>query len=549
LDNILLKFLKRTVRVLVGMSRGGPRFSLNVIYILILPSIIKVHICFSKIYLEIKLVTKLFFLDKKIKYLENKKEEYLKAGDSGYKFELESLGLPKEKIDEIKDIHKKFKEVVIGEIDQDGFILSYFGRIADLPTISEGDFVKRIRNKIFIVSLNQIVGVRKQFSKKDRFINEIITLQKLSLIGCNVPAILDIDFRNLTITVSYINGSVLREELTKNGAILLDREADHIQFKDLNAKEVWLKRIINGRKVLNKVVNTGFIEQLYDELRKIHSAGVLVRDIKYGNVIIEKKTGSPYFVDFDSSIFLNRRETKIFKILFDYDIRLFNLHFGTRKLTYRKIRERIKNRRVPYLSNLHAPVYFGYGLRIGNIADANVGYGRWNYILKNNLPDFKGKRILDLGSNNFFNGLQMLKYGASEVIGLELSCEQIAMGEFVKEVYEWVDNRKYNFRIINLNMKDIQGLNLGKFDIITAFCSIYYLDEESIKNLIQYISSVSDIFVAQCNEQKNISRVDPYQYVKASVDYNSKIISENGFLNIKIIYPYLYSRPLIIARK
>ena len=548
MGNIVLKFLRRTVKVLVGMSCGGLRYSLNIIYILILPPTINALAYFSKIYLKLKYVIRLLFLGKEIRYLKNKKNEYLRVGELGYKVGLESLGLSEEKINKIKNIHKKFREVVIGEIDQDGFILSNFGRISDFPTVNGKEFIKRIRNNICIVSINQYVGVKKIFDNKYRFINEIITLHKVGLAGCNIPAILDIDFTNLSVTVSYIEGSVLREELAKKGAILRNREVSHPLFKDLNAREVWLKRIKNGRKVLNKVVNTEFIEQLYNELRKIHSAGILIRDIKYGNVIIEKRTGSPYLIDFDSSIFLNKLEKNIFKILFDYDIELFNLHFGTKKLTYKKIRERIKNRRIPYLDNLYAPVYFGYGLRIGNIADTNVGYGRWNYILKNNLPDIKRKRILELGANNFFNGLQMLRYGASEVIGVELDCEQIAIGEFVKEIYEWVDNKKYNFKCINTNMKDMPKMNLGKFDIVTAFCSIYYLDDESIKNLVRYISTISNVFVAQCNEEKNINRANPLTYLKASVDYNIKIIRESGFSNIKIISPYLYSRPLIIAK-
>jgi len=549
LVNIILKFLKRIKRVLVGMLCGGLRYSLNIIYILILPPIISTLTYFSKIYLKLKNVIRLLLLSKEMRCLENKKNEYLRVGDLGYKVGLESLGLPKEKINEIKNIHKKFKEVIIGKIDQDGFILSYFGKIHGLPTVNEEDFVKRIRNKIFIVSINQYIGVKKKFNNKYRFINEIITLNKLGLASCNVPAVLDIDFKNLSLTISYINGSVLREELAKKGAILRDREVNHPIFKDLNISEVWLKRIKNGRKFLNKVVNTEFIEKLYNELRKIHSSGVLIRDIKYGNVIIEKRTVSPYLIDFDGSIVLNKIEKNIFRVLFDHDIELFNLHFGTKKLTYKKIREKIKNRKIPYLDNLYAPAYFGYGLRIGNIADTNVGYGRWNYILKNNIPDLKGKRILELGANNFFNGLQMLRYGASEVIGVEVDCKQIAIGEFVKEIYEWVDNKKYNFKCINANMKDIPKMNLNKFDIVTAFCSIYYLDDESIKNLVRYISSMSNVFIAQCNREKNIKRSNPRTYVKASINYNLKIIRESGFSNIKIVSPYLYSRPLIIAQK
>ena len=54
LGNIVLKILKRIVRVLAGMSCGGLRYSLNIIYILILPPIISALTYLSKIYLKSK---------------------------------------------------------------------------------------------------------------------------------------------------------------------------------------------------------------------------------------------------------------------------------------------------------------------------------------------------------------------------------------------------------------------------------------------------------------------------------------------------------------
>ena len=38
-----------------------------------------------------------------------------------------------------------------------------------------------------------------------------------------------------------------------------------------------------------------------------------------------------------------------------------------------------------------------------------AGEGRWRYILEHNLPPQDGRRVLDLGANNVFNALMMLR--------------------------------------------------------------------------------------------------------------------------------------------
>ncbi len=186
---------------------------------------------------------------------------------------------------------------------------------------------------------------------------------------------------------------------------------------------------------------------------------------------------------------------------------------------------------------------------MGNIWDMVAGHGRWNYILKDNLPLLSGKRILTLGANNGHNSIQMLRCGAREVIGIELDDTNIEQGNFVKSAFEWADNTKYNFHYCHANMKDLLQLNLGTFDMVMALCSIYYLDDISIANLVRYISKITDIFILQCNLAKNIGRSDPHTYAKAELDYALDILQKNGFINNKIIAPRNYTRPLIIGRK
>ena len=137
------------------------------------------------------------------------------------------------------------------------------------------------------------MGVEKDYrGNRTFFVNETKALYKLGLSGCNVPAILSVDFDNLTLTFSYIQGPILREELAKRGAVLRDRDIDNNpNYNHLPHKKRWLKRIQEGKNFLYKVIDSQFVESLYTELNKMHASGFILDDIKYGNIIIEKIFG------------------------------------------------------------------------------------------------------------------------------------------------------------------------------------------------------------------------------------------------------------------
>ncbi|GAH53594.1 unnamed protein product, partial [marine sediment metagenome] len=89
--------------------------------------------------------------------------------------------------------------MVIAEIDEDGFLLSHFGVIRNAPTVSEKQFLVRKHHNLKLVAINGYVGVKKDYKgDKVSFVNEIKVLHCLGLTGRNVPAIMDVDFDNLT---------------------------------------------------------------------------------------------------------------------------------------------------------------------------------------------------------------------------------------------------------------------------------------------------------------------------------------------------------------
>jgi len=357
---------------------------------------------------------------------------------------------------------------------------------------------------------------------------------------------MDINFDTLMLTMSYIPGSVVREELAATGALIRDSDvASDPSFMFLSPSEREQKRIHEAHRVLHTTLDRPLIEEIYKQLQTAHSSRVILNDIKYGNIIIHKESKKPYFIDFESARRYPGLPLNCFNILRDRNIERFNDLFGTQKVTYRRLLDRLTSNGM----EVYAPAYLSAGLTHGKIWDIDVGDGRWHYILKHKLPTMVGKRILDLGANNALNALQMLRYGAREVVAVELSISNVLQGHFLKEGFEWADNSRYNLTYIQSDMRELNTLSFGTFDLVLALCSIYYLDDLSMARLVKHISTLTDVLVLQCNLTRDIDRQDPYVYEKAGLDYNLRLLKENGFRRIEVCAPHNYSRPLLIGRK
>ncbi len=485
----------------------------------------------------------------KLAPLIQKKSEFIQR--RGSEVSLEDLGLNEDGLRLVKEKAKVAKEVVIANVDQDGFYFSHFGPIDGIPCIEEENFLPRIRFSIDLVLIDGVIGVKKNYcGNAASFLTELETLHTLSKAGCNVPTILDIDFENYSLTISFIAGAVIREQLASKGSVLRDRDVNiNPEFTQLSPKSRWFKRIEEGKRYLHTVVDNSFIEEVYGQILKIHSANIYINDIKYGNIIIEKESGKPYLIDFESAIDLTGMNQKITKMITDYDIDYFNLHFGTDKPTYKSLKRKIKYKKYPSPEKWYAPAYLGAGLKVGALWSLEVGWGRWQYILKGNFPNVTGYRVLDLGANNGFNSLQLLRSGAREAIGFEIDPDAIEQGMFLKSAMEWSDSQKFNFSYIQRSMIDLVSMNLGSFDLVLALCSIYYLEDDEITRLIRHISSITNCFIVQGNIESDIGRESIRTYEKASIKYLKDALEKNGFPQVRVIAPKGYSRPLLIAQR
>ena len=129
-------------------------------------------------------------------------------------------------------------------------------------------------------------------------------------------------------------------------------------------------------------------------------------------------------------------------------------------------------------------MYFGFDLKIGKLFDCNVGFGRWHYLLKKHLPSLSGKRVLDLGANNAFNSLQMLRAGASQAVAIELEGENIERGMFAKAAFEWSDAKQYDLQYVHTNMKDISELRVMKLMLIIIIIYLLLHKLEMLQSVI-----------------------------------------------------------------
>jgi tRNA A-37 threonylcarbamoyl transferase component Bud32 len=298
---------------------------------LVVPVLLPVLPFCLRLYTLVKRIAlKYYFAERKIRYWRQNKQLLLSLADTGYKTTIQQLGLDWEKIASSKTSRQQSNKIVLGEIDQDGFMLSTVGKISNIPDISQEQFLARKRFGLRVVVIDGYVGIEKHYKgNKSSFVNEIEAHYHLGRAGCNIPVILEVDFDNLTIIFSYILGPVLREELAKRGAVVRDRDIEeNPALTPSGRKKMALNRIPECRRVLSDVIDSKFIELIFAELSKIHQMRFIWNDIKYGNIIIEERTGRPYLIDFDWSLRFEELGKKTFRILSERDIEKFNACFG-----------------------------------------------------------------------------------------------------------------------------------------------------------------------------------------------------------------------------
>src|SRR6266851_6940440 len=284
-------------------------------------------------------------------------------------------------LDEVcRPLRRPNEEIVLADIDQDGFLQPRFPQFWTAPSIDAYSFLPRNRFELFVVDRDGWVGVRKNFREnRIAFASELEAVLDLSAVCSHVPAILGVDFERLSITFAYISGAIVREALAQAGAPIRDRDVQPDRAA-LSDRRIQRERREAGRRLVDKVLEPETIARIGQTLLAIHRAGYTVEDVKYGNVIIEV-TKTPYFVDCERALPLRQFSRTTATYLRDRDADKLNQLFGTDLLTAKVLRKF----RLPADTAIYSPFYAGAGIWWGTIWNPDLGILRWRHILADHL--------------------------------------------------------------------------------------------------------------------------------------------------------------------
>jgi 2-polyprenyl-3-methyl-5-hydroxy-6-metoxy-1,4-benzoquinol methylase len=226
----------------------------------------------------------------------------------------------------------------------------------------------------------------------------------------------------------------------------------------------------------------------------------------------------------------------------DRDRIAFNARFGTALMTEKRARQAIAARRaaVPEGYRDYAPIDFGGGLTIGRIASTDSGTGRWDFLNAEVVaPLVHGKRVLDLGSNNGSLPLMMARAGAIKVRGIEATPEIADFARLNAEILAWRDIRDYDLQILTGDMRMFLTGNLGTFDVVTAFCSLYYLPEADMAAIVRKAAAMGAVMILQAN--------DAIDNLPAKRDVLARLLRDNGYPSLTVYAPPRFARPLLVG--
>jgi SAM-dependent methyltransferase len=194
-------------------------------------------------------------------------------------------------------------------------------------------------------------------------------------------------------------------------------------------------------------------------------------------------------------------------------------------------------------------VDFGYGVEVRPEmrGDPHRGERNWRFIARH-LPDLRGKRILDVGTNAGLYALRMADAGAAEVVGVELDTGQ---AELMRERFAERDGRDYsNVRFVAADARELDFSQLGRFDLACAFSVIYHLGDDADR-VMGELARIADAVALQ----GNLPRLTAEKYRHrdhqelAGVAGMRAILERHGLSEIVTVDPGGHPKPLVIGRR
>jgi len=130
--------------------------------------------------------------------------------------------------------------------------------------------------------------------------------------------------------------------------------------------------------------------------------------------------------------------------------------------------------------------FFGQYSQMQRSVKGLQGAGEWHQ-LKKMLPDFKGKRVLDLGCGFGWHCIYAAEMGASYVLGTDISEKMIAVAK------EQTKSQVVEYKVLPIEDADFPA---GSFDIVISSLAFHYIEsfDDICKKVNNCLTENGDFF-------------------------------------------------------
>jgi hypothetical protein len=135
----------------------------------------------------------------------------------------------------------------------------------------------------------------------------------------------------------------------------------------------------------------------------------------------------------------------------------------------------------------------------------------------------------------------MLRAGASEVVAIELKSAIAEIARLNGRILSWRDACRYKLDVVSGDMRVWLTSDFGTFDVITAFCSLYYLPEGDMIRVIRKAAGMGSTLVLQANEA--------IENLPARARELRELMSLNGYGSVEMFSVAGFARPLLVGTR
>ena len=124
-------------------------------------------------------------------------------------------------------------------------------------------------------------------------------------------------------------------------------------------------------------------------------------------------------------------------------------------------------------------------------------------------------------------------------VAIERTPQIADFARFNARVLAWRDMRPYAMEVLDGDMRLFLTSDLGRFDVVTAFCSLYYLPEADMARIIAKAAAMGATLVLQANEA--------IDNLPARAAILERLMVSNGYPYVRVHAPSGFARPLLVA--